>query len=208
MARSAAALAFRDGELEARLPDAIALYHVDGRNAPWFRGWEGRKADWAWLERDRLFICELRDPECSGAAAHPASAARSHSDGVLLKLHQVDPPNVFAEKAHNTLERLRSEGVLPTSTDQYAITYIVLIAISDRSFDAMVRQTAAELIKRHLAGLGETAGVVVIDLTAWNALLAPRTIVRTGDASTGDTAVTQAPGPPPASSAGTPSVGG
>lgn len=179
--RSHAAISLRDGELEITLPAAVAAFHVDDGSAPWTAGWEGPKADWVWCEPARMFLCELKDPECSGAMLHPPAAGLPHAARILAELSSRDFPNEFARLAVNSLERLEEAGIpasvygLPAAP---AVTLVVLVAVSDPSFDAVISQTAANLIEQHLAGLGRPMPVVVVNLAAWNSELAPRRVNR------------------------------
>jgi hypothetical protein len=162
-----------DVELHITLPDAYVVIHVDDDNAPWVRGWKGSKVDWAWEEPGMFYLCELKDPECSGAVEHALPAGQpSHIQATIAKLTSTTFPNEFAMNVRDTLENQ------PHAKTSINTSFIVVAAISDPNFNAAVAGPASATIRRHLARLKINIPVVVLNIDEWNKQLSPRRIER------------------------------
>lgn len=168
-----AATSFHDGELLITLPAGFVLLHVDDDKAQWSKGWSGRKVDWAWQEPDGLYLCELKDPECTDAGAHPRPVGLgSHVDKIIDELSGSDYANLFAKKACSTLAQL------PHAKDATNYRYLIVAAISVPDFTGAVAMAAADNVRRHMAQLGNDMPVVVLNIEQWNTQLQPRTLKR------------------------------
>lgn len=157
-------ISFRDGELEATLPDAIAVYHVDADG--WPIPGHVKRVDWAWGELSRYFLCELKDPECAGALKHdPGASAR-------MKTELAGPsfPGELANKAYQTVQHHPPTSAAPTRV------YVVVAAIA--SLTAAEMGTAGLVVQREMARLGSSMSAIVVNIAEWNAQLAPRSITR------------------------------
>ena len=164
---------FHDEELLVTLPNAWILIHVDDNGAPWAKGWQGTKVDWAWEEPGGFFLCELKDPECSGASTHPATAGQpTHIQKTINKLSGTAFPNEFASNVKDTIANQ------PYAKAAANYKYIVVAAISDPNFNAAVAGPAGLVIERHLFQLGVPMPVLVVNIAEWNAQLSPRTLQR------------------------------
>lgn len=171
--RKRANMIFHDEELMVTLPNASILIHVDDGEAEWTRGWKESKVDWAWQEKEKLYLCELKDPECNGAIGNPKPIGQSsHIQLIVNKLTNETFPNEFAKNANDTIANL------PHARNANNITYIVLIAISNPAFDGAIALAAQDLIKRHLIKMGRDIPVAVLNIAEWNIQLAPRSLQR------------------------------
>ncbi len=168
-----ATASLHDGELLITLPAGFLLVHVDDNKAPWSKGWEGRKVDWAWQEPNGLYLCELKDPECTDAGAHPQPEGRgSHVGKIIDELRGNDYANVLAQKACRTLAQL------PHAKADSNYRYLIVAAISVPDFTAAVAMAAADNVRRHMVQLGNDMPVVVLNIEQWNTQLQPRTLKR------------------------------
>ncbi len=164
---------FHDEELIVTLPNASVLIHVDDDDAEWTRDWKDSKVDWAWQEKENFYLCELKDPECSGAVANPKPINQSsHVKLTVDKLTNKSFPNEFAKNAYDTIANL------PYAKNAKNITYVVVIAISNPAFDGAVALVAQDLIRLHLIKMGRDIPVAVLNIAEWNNQLAPRLLQR------------------------------
>ena len=164
---------FHDEEMMVTLPNASVLIHVDDDNAPWTHSWKGSKVDWAWQEKEMLYLCELKDPECSEAVANLKPIGQSsHIQLTVDKLANEIFPNEFAKNANDTIANL------PYARNAKNITYVVVIAISNPAFDGAIALAAQDLIRRHLIKMGRDIPVAVLNISEWNMQLTPRSLQR------------------------------
>jgi hypothetical protein len=159
-----------DTELQITLPNAFLVVHVDDDKADWRQGWSGSNVDWAWQEQDSFFLCEIKDPECTGAVNHPKTP--SHVAQVVGKLASDAFPNEFAKNVKDTLDNQ------PHCKTAKNVRYVVVAGISDPNFVSAVAGPASAVIQRHLLRMDLDIPVLVVNIAMWNELLAPRAIAR------------------------------
>lgn len=168
-------ISFQDDELLVTLPAATRVVHIDDTAAPWAAQLTGKKVDWAWEEPNTLYLCEIKDPEASGALKHPPGPPhQSHAGRIVRELGGASYGEMLAQKAINTLDKMPS-----INPHQLGVTYVVLLGISNPLFTSAEAQTASLQIERHLRALNKAIDrVVVATLQSWNDCLGPRSITR------------------------------